>query len=162
MIFLPILFFLSLFFNSTSSFFFFYSYYFLSLFLVVPGLCCARGLSLAAVSRGCPLVVVRGRLIVVVSLAVERRRQVRSLLWSQHGLSCCSSQSLDLRSVVVARSCFVACGIFLDQGSNLCPLHWQVDSSVPPGKSPAFFSVLSRTSSTMLNSSGRVETLPFS
>ena len=21
-----------------------------------------------------------------------------------------------------------ACGIFLDQGSNLCPLHWQVDS----------------------------------
>ena len=22
-----------------------------------------------------------------------------------------------------------ACGIFLDRGSNLCPLHWQVDSS---------------------------------
>ena len=29
-----------------------------------------------------------------------------------------------------------------------------VDSSVPPGKIPAFFSVLSRTSSTVLNSSG--------
>ena len=25
-------------------------------------------------------------------------------------------------------SCPVACGIFLDQGSNLCPLHWQADS----------------------------------
>ena len=25
-------------------------------------------------------------------------------------------------------SCSVACGIFLDQGSNLRPLHWQVDS----------------------------------
>ena len=26
-------------------------------------------------------------------------------------------------------SCPVACEIFLDQGPNLCPLHWQVDSS---------------------------------
>ena len=25
-------------------------------------------------------------------------------------------------------SCSAACGIFLDQGSNLCPLHWQADS----------------------------------
>ena len=25
-------------------------------------------------------------------------------------------------------SCSVACGIFPDQGSNPCPLHWQVDS----------------------------------
>ena len=24
-------------------------------------------------------------------------------------------------------SCSVACGIFLDQGSNLCLLHWQAD-----------------------------------
>ena len=33
-------------------------------------------------------------------------------------------------SVVVAHgpSCFVACGIFPDQGSNPCPLHWQADS----------------------------------
>ena len=33
-------------------------------------------------------------------------------------------------SVVVAHglSCSAACGIFLDQGSNPCPLHWQVDS----------------------------------
>ena len=25
-------------------------------------------------------------------------------------------------------SCSITCGIFLDQESNLCPLHWQVDS----------------------------------
>ena len=33
-------------------------------------------------------------------------------------------------SVVVAHgpSCFVACGIFPDQGLNPCPLHWQADS----------------------------------
>ena len=33
-------------------------------------------------------------------------------------------------SVVVAhgRSCSEACGIFPDQGSNPCPLHWQADS----------------------------------
>ena len=31
--------------------------------------------------------------------------------------------------VVHGLSCPSACGIFLDQGSNLCPLHWQADSS---------------------------------
>ena len=33
-------------------------------------------------------------------------------------------------SVVVAHgpSCSVACGIFPDQGSNSCPVHWQADS----------------------------------
>ena len=33
-------------------------------------------------------------------------------------------------SVIVAHgpSCSTACGIFPDQGSNLCPLHWQTDS----------------------------------
>ena len=33
-------------------------------------------------------------------------------------------------SVVVAHgpSCSTACGIFADQGSNPCPLHWQADS----------------------------------
>ena len=36
-------------------------------------------------------------------------------------------------SVIVAHgpSCSVACGIFPDQGSNPCPLHWQVDSQPP-------------------------------
>ena len=43
-------------------------------------------------------------------------------------------------SIVVAHrfSCSVASGIFLDQGSNPCLLHWQVDS-LPPGKPPVTF-----------------------
>ena len=47
------------------------------------------------------------------------------------GFSCCRAQALVMRaSIVVAHelNCSVACGIFPDQGSNLCPLHWQADS----------------------------------
>ena len=46
----------------------------------------------------------------------------RPLLWS--------TVSRRAGSVVVAHgpSCSAACGIFPDQGSNPCPLHWQVDS----------------------------------
>ena len=41
-----------------------------------------------------------------------------------------STGSRHAGSVVVAHgpSCSVACGIFPDQGSNPCPLHWQADS----------------------------------
>ena len=41
-----------------------------------------------------------------------------------------STDSRRAGSVVVAHgpSCSAACGIFPDQGSNLCPLHWQADS----------------------------------
>ena len=44
------------------------------------------------------------------------------LLWS--------TGSRRASSVVVAHrpSCSAACGIFPDQGSNPCPLHWQADS----------------------------------
>ena len=58
-------------------------------------------------------------------------------LW-RTGLSSCGMRAQQLwltgsraqASVVVAHglSCSVACGIFLDQGSNPCPLHWQADS----------------------------------
>ena len=62
------------------------------------------------------------------------------------GISCCGAQALGhvgfrscgawaqelqlLGSVVMAHwlSCFKAYGIFLDQGSNLCPLLWHADS----------------------------------
>ena len=46
------------------------------------------------------------------------------------GLNSCGSWALERGSVVVAHglSCSAACGIFPDQGSNLCPLHWQADS----------------------------------
>ena len=41
-----------------------------------------------------------------------------------------STGSRHAGSVVVAHgpSCSAACGIFPDQGSNRCPLHWQADS----------------------------------
>ena len=42
----------------------------------------------------------------------------------------CSTGSRCAGSVIVAHgpSCSAACGIFPDQGSNPCPLHWQADS----------------------------------
>ena len=45
-------------------------------------------------------------------------------------LSLWSTSSRRAGSVVVAHgpSCSAACGIFPNQGSNLCPLHWQADS----------------------------------
>ena len=41
-----------------------------------------------------------------------------------------STSSRCAGSAIVAHglSCSVACGIFPDQGSNPCPLHWQADS----------------------------------
>ena len=47
------------------------------------------------------------------------------------GFSCCGARAIGTRtSVAVAHglSCSMACRIFLDQGSNPCPLHWQEDS----------------------------------
>ena len=64
----------------------------------------------------------------------------RSLVWhmgfSRGGCSGCRARALGLQqvqlvgSVVVAPglSSSMACGIFLDQGSNPCLLHWQVYS----------------------------------
>ena len=64
-----------------------------------------------------------------------------------HGLSSCGSWALSEGSIVVAHGSLVvpkACGIFLDQGSNRCPLHWQVGllSTVPRGKSITFYKMV--------------------
>ena len=69
------------------------------------------GFSLVAVSSGYSLLVVHRHLIAVASLVAAPR------LWSTG-------------SVVMARrlSCSASCGIFPDQGSYLCLLHWQADS----------------------------------
>ena len=64
------------------------------------------------------------------------------LLWSTGSRACGLQQLWRMGSVVVARglqstgsvfvahrlSCSAACGIFPDQGLNLCPLQWQVNS----------------------------------
>ena len=60
------------------------------------------------------------------------------LLWStgsRHtGFNSCSTwvqqlQLVGLEAVVHRLCCSTACGIFLDLGSNPCPLHWQADSN---------------------------------
>ena len=58
---------------------------------------------------------------------------LRCGVWASHcgGFSCCGARAVGARaSVVVAHglSCSAACGIFPEQGSNPCPLHWQADS----------------------------------
>ena len=60
------------------------------------------------------------------------------LLWStgawHRGFSIWNTWGLEQGSVVVAcgLSCSTAYGIFLDKGSNPCPLHWQVCQSTYP------------------------------
>ena len=64
---------------------------------------------LVAKNGGYSLAVVCGLLNVAASLVAEHMQALgaSASVAVTHGLSC-----------------FVACGIFLDQGSNLCPLHW--------------------------------------
>ena len=97
---------------------------FIYLFLAALGLCCCAQAFSSCGEQGLLFVVVRELLIAVASLVVEHRLQgmqasvvVACGLWSAG-------------SVVVAHrlSCSVACEIFLDQGSNQYPLHWQADS----------------------------------
>ena len=96
-------------------FYFIVIFYFLIYFYIYFWLCwvfiSVRGLSLVAASGGhsssrC------------VGLSLSRPL----LLWS--------TSSRRAGSVVVAHgpSCSAACGIFPDQGSNPCTLHWQADS----------------------------------
>ena len=70
------------------------------------------GLSLVVASWDYSLIVVYGLIIVVASLVVEHRLKGTQV------------------SVVVVHGldCPMACGIFPDQGLNLCLLHWQADS----------------------------------
>ena len=67
--------------------------------------------SLVGVSGSYSLVEV-GRLLAVVDLSAEHRLES-------------AGASVD---VAGERICSEARGIFPDQGSNPCPLHWQVDS----------------------------------
>ena len=77
----------------------FFKCLFIYLFLAALGLCCCTWAFSSCGEQGLLFLVVRGLLIAVASLVVEHRL-----------------------------SCSAACGIFPDQGSNPCPLHWQADS----------------------------------
>ena len=88
------------------------------LFMIGLDLHWGHGLFSSCGEWGLLVAVVHG-LIAIASLIVEHRLQAHGLLQ----LQC-------IGSVVVVHGlgCPVACGIFLDHGLNLCPLHWQVDS----------------------------------
>ena len=65
------------------------------------------------------------------SLVAEHGLQVRRLQQLWHTSSVVVAHGLwSAGSVVVTHrlSCSAACGNFPDQGSNPCPMHWQVDS----------------------------------
>ena len=68
---------------------------------------CARSLFLRRLCSSCSV----GLLIMVASLVAEHRPLGTGSIVVAHGLGCST-----------------ACGIFLDQGLNLCLLHWPVDS----------------------------------
>ena len=89
------------------------------LFLAALGLCCCVLAFSSCSKRGLLFIVVCGLLIAVASLVAEHGLQA-------HGLQ----QLWHAGSVVVAHglSCSAACGVFPDQGSNPCSLHWQADS----------------------------------
>ena len=102
----------------TYIFFFFFKliatlfiYLFIYLFLAVLGLRFVQGLSLVVASGG-------HSSSQCVGLSVSRPLPLRGTGSRRTG------------SAVVAHgpSCSTACGIFPDQGSNPCPLHWQADS----------------------------------
>ena len=98
------------------------------LFLAAQGLCCCMGFSLVAESGGHSLGAVllsSFRLLTAVALSLRSAgsRHVRASVVAACELSTGGSQGLEPRL-----SSSAACGIFLDQGSNPCLLHWQVDS----------------------------------
>ena len=58
------------------------------------------------------------------SCAARALKGMTTLVAATYGLSSCGSRALKQR----LSSCSMACRIFLDQGMNLCLLHWQADS----------------------------------
>ena len=71
-------------------------------------------------------VAARGLSLVVVSRGYSSLRCAGFSLWWL--LLLLSTGSRALVAVACGLSCSTACEIFPDQGSNPCPLHWQVDS----------------------------------
>ena len=118
-------------------FLFFFFNKFIYLFLAALGLCCCARAFSSCSEQGLLFLVVCGLLLLQST-------------GSRHaGFSSCGTWAQQLwlagsrgQAVVVAHglSCSAACGIFLDQGSNPCPLHLAGGflTTVPPGKSQVF------------------------
>ena len=106
-------------------------------FLALLDLCCCVGVSLVVVNQGCCLVVCRLLIAGLLLLGSTGSRGCK-LQQLQHTDSVVVVLGLwSTGSVVVARglSCSAACGIFLDQGSNLSPaLAGRFFTTEPPGR----------------------------
>ena len=107
--------------------------------------CCSVGRAMTSIPVGSPYIYFFLILFIYLWLCwvfVSVRGISLAAASGGHSSSRCAglspSQPLPLRStgsrragsVTVAHgpSCSAACGIFPDQGSDLCPLHWQADS----------------------------------
>ena len=92
--------------------------------LAALGLCCCTGLPPAAGTGGCSLAALCGPLTAAASLGAEHGLQA-----TQPSVAAVPGLQIT-GSVVVAPglSCSVAHGIFQNQGSKPCLLHWQAGS----------------------------------
>ena len=96
---------------------------------------CCVGFSVVVVSRDLSLVLVSGLLIAVVSVAEHGLQGAQASVVVAHGLIDVALRLQSTGSIVFLQrpNCFAACVIFLDQGSNLCLLHWLEDSCIAGG-----------------------------
>ena len=82
-----------------------------------------EGFSLVVASKGCSLVAMCGLLVAVGPVVAE------------HGLEDTQAPVIALHGL----SCFMPCGILLDQGSNPCPLYWASQPLDHQGRHIALF-----------------------
>ena len=102
---------------------------FICLFLAVLDLCCCAQAFPSCKEQGYSVVMACG-LMAVASCIAEHGLQSAQASVVQHVGSVAVAHPLQsIGSVVVHRlSCFRACGIFLEERSIPCPLHWRADS----------------------------------
>ena len=96
--------------------------------MVVLDLCCCTGFSLVVVSEAYSLFsVLRLR---IAALGAQASHCCGFYCWGAWASTVQVSRLQSKGSTVVVHglSCSEVSGIFLDQGSNLCLLHWQADS----------------------------------
>ena len=108
--------------------------FFKKIFLFIHFYGCAGSLMLCRLFSSSgeqgPLFIGMRRLLTAVACLVAEHGCWLCRLWSlQHGVSVLAVPGLSSAgSTVVAHGLCCACGIFPDQGSNPCLLHWQADS----------------------------------
>ena len=83
----------------------------------------------------------RGPLSAVVSLVACRAQALELEGFSSQF----PGSGAQAQSCAHGLSCFAACGIFPDQGSNPCLLHWQADSLPLSHQAPIFTFNISRS-----------------